>query len=704
MQAQKAVAAIICAAALSIILLAMAGGVINYSPVPYWDMWNGTLGFIQSFDQTPRQALFEQHNEHRIVLTNLLFLLEYKIFDGSNKFLIIMNYVCVALIAGIFWRCVQVINRDYPVPGHSMIAGLLLSAWLFLWTQQENLTWAFQSQFFLAELVPLMAFLALGRATLDKSLRSPWFWSSVGLGILSVGTMANGVATLPLLALGAIVLRQGWLRSVILVIVAAACITLYFQDYHNPVGHGSLIETLLHDPVGMMLYTFRYLGSPFFYIFGGTKPADIFAVVSGAILAFIAAGLSLRVLMGRRLHHVSEGLLLFMIYVGLSAFVTAGGRLILGMESAFASRYTTPALMVWAALFCIMSPLLLAPFKKAGSERLAWLSIVCAASLMLLKYQLVALTPVDQVLHQRNVAVLAAELGIKDPLYMNTVFPSADFVVSLGAKASETDLAIFGLQPYRDLRESIGQPVTDVPSSTCLGHLDHVENLVDSSTYVRIHGWQFDPETNKVDPYLKIVNDDGALVGFALSGQAREDVAEAVDRKALKAGFDGYVLYSALGDPLTVLGEKCQLQGGVIERPFMLQRGMTVDAGLVSVTNSQIVEATGWDGADYYRSELPGLQVRGTWVTSDADTGTIRLVLKPGDTFLYRSGPTQARQLLKIVGTDRQVPLQTASEWTLIELNRDIFETDSVEIEITDADDGWGGWSAIAVRAPESLQ
>ena len=59
--------------AFAMVLLAMIGGVRRYSPIPFGDMWNGTLGFFVRIQDGDYSAWWAQHNEHRIVLARILF-------------------------------------------------------------------------------------------------------------------------------------------------------------------------------------------------------------------------------------------------------------------------------------------------------------------------------------------------------------------------------------------------------------------------------------------------------------------------------------------------------------------------------------------------------------------------------------------------------------------------------------------------------
>ncbi|WP_200843251.1 hypothetical protein, partial [Raoultella sp. 18083] len=121
-------------------------------------------------------------------------------------------------------------------PRRTWIAGtVLLALWLFSWVQRENLTWAFQSQFFLAQLLPLAGFYCLYRATRPPAAQG-WFVAACALGVLSIGTMVNGVMALPMMVLYALVARLGWKRTAVLALLAALCIAAYTAGYVSPGG------------------------------------------------------------------------------------------------------------------------------------------------------------------------------------------------------------------------------------------------------------------------------------------------------------------------------------------------------------------------------------------------------------------------------------------------------------------------------------
>ncbi len=167
------------------------------------------------------EAWWRQANEHRLVLPKALFWMEYTWFGGQQVFLIIMNYVLVGCGLAVFAAFLR--DRLPAQPGRSWFFGVtLLAIGLFSWVQKENLAWANQGQFFLAQVLPLVGFYCLYRAACAPTARG-WFPAASLIGVLSVGTMANGVMALPMMVLYAAVARLGRRRTLILAVLTAIC-------------------------------------------------------------------------------------------------------------------------------------------------------------------------------------------------------------------------------------------------------------------------------------------------------------------------------------------------------------------------------------------------------------------------------------------------------------------------------------------------
>jgi hypothetical protein len=519
-------------AAAIFIALAIIGTVHKYSPVPFWDMWDSYINFYIRASAGDWGSWWAQHNEHRILLARLFFWMDLAWFDGRGWFLLAINYLLMGLVSIIFWLTWQAHSKK-----ENLYLGFFLLAWLFSWSQHENLTWGFQSVFILAQLLPLAAFYFLHRAVSSETYPGLLFSVATLCGLLAVGSLASGVLALPLMTVYAVLVRMRWQRSLLLAILSLATIWLYFHNYHAPVRHGSLTRALLENPVDFVHYVLLYLGGPFFYLFG----SRFIAVLAGAFLITSSAVFVWRILPNVRQASLSLALLTFILYIGGTAVGTAGGRLIFGVEQALSSRYMTPVLMAWAALLVLYVPSLNSLNRRMRGQ--LWIPFLLLLALML-PQQLKALASQQEVLFQRKIAALALELGVKDQPQIRHIYPSAATVLSSSEVPRERNLSIFGLSPIRDAREAMDKMM---PIQQCQGHVDRVEAIEGVTRYLRVRGWFYDSRHHSVPESVRFVDNQGIVKGIVLTGKLRPDVAKAIDPAAELSGFEGYVLADAQG-------------------------------------------------------------------------------------------------------------------------------------------------------------
>jgi hypothetical protein len=521
------------------VALAVIGGVRSYSPVPFADMWNGYLDFYIQAQNGNWSAWWAQHNEHRILLTRIFFWLDLHFFAGRIWFLLIVNYALMGMTCLVFSLAIrEQTDRggQWPI--------FFVTAWLFSWSQHQNLTWGFQSQFIMAQLIPLAAFYCLHRAA-GPERNTAKFLLATAFGLASIATMANGILVLPLMTLLAMVLRMSWKRHVILIATSICAVTLYFLDYSHPGGHGSLFKTVATAPLPCFQFIALYLGGPFFHFTGGGDVGFWIAMVSGFSLICVAAFMACKELATPERSSLRLSLLTFVLYIGGTAFGTAGSRLTFGLNQAFESRYSTPALMAWAALFVIMIP------KLHGAKK-EWLlpPWTCFFALLLaaLPMQTKALSTKENVLFERTVAALSLELNVKDHQQIMNAFPFPDWALSLAKTPSQLNLSIFGLPPIKDARDRLGAPAPPQSQTRSnIGNIDALYLIPGEPDFIGVRGWFFDREAKRVPATVDFVNQDNLIVGMALTGQPRSDVAGAVDPQAAESGFKGYLLSSALG-------------------------------------------------------------------------------------------------------------------------------------------------------------
>lgn len=678
--------------------LAVIGAIKSYSPVPYWDMWDGYLRFYTSVSEGDFGAWWAQHNEHRIVLSRILFWIDISFFAGLSWFLIITNYVLMICTVSVFYKFLQERVKQDSSHLAGKVLRLFIIAILFSWIQVSNLTWGFQSQFILAQLLPLLAFYVLHLSFTSQKSGKSLFLTACFLGVLSVGTMANGILALPLMLVLGLILRISKIKLFILALLAITMIGLYFYGYHSPDGHGSIKAAVLNNPIDVFKFLLLYIGGPFYYMTG--EGSFIIAQLAGIFLIGSAICFGWQSLKKPDKHSLQLALLSFILYVGGTALGTAGGRVVFGLEQALSSRYQTPVLMAWVALLVLFSPLIISSIKK---HPYLMLSILFVLLVSLLPIQFKALQLKEGEHFEKEIAALALELNIKDQDQIVSVFPSAEWALAIVEKPVEFDLSIFGTPKIKNVAQLIGRTSSENQLFKCSGSVDEISEIDGVSDYVRIRGWMYQNSTRATPEVIHIVNGGNKIIGYALTGQPRADIAKEINNKAGWSGFKGYLLSQEMGGGITLEGHgkaECKLSVTIPLLAFDVKK-IDIEKGDITVNASQVVSDNSWLGSDFYRTTVSGYKVYGSFITGDQDTGAITLKLKKGDSLFYRSGPvmTNQRIIIKSEKTFLQ-KLPQAIDWIKLEFsNKHLAEEFDVILEDNGA--GWGEWSAIVVKTDD---
>jgi hypothetical protein len=536
--------------------MAIIGGIRSYTPVPIDDMIDGFLGFFSNGYYDHISAWWWQHNEHRTVLSRILFWLDIVLFQGKLWFLTVVNYLLMGISYLFFYMMLKErlsTEKDaFPLKVLSLVILIMLVSWI----QQDNFVRAFQNGFFLAQLLPLIAFFLLHRAYVNPVSSTRLFILACLTGVASLGSMANGVLTLPLMALFALILRMSWHRVIILMILAVIGNLLYFHNYITPPQHNSLIDTVFNDPVGLLIFVLYYLGGPFYYITGeGNFNIPVLAAI---FLIASAVFFTWKSIKKPATSSLEFALLSFLLYIGIAAVGTGGGRVSLGLEQAFTSRYQTPVLMAWATLIILYAPAIARGINHAPRQVLGALMLI---PLILLPIQRQALQSQQSILFEEQIGALALELGINDQEQIVAIYPFPEKALKNTRTAVEEGFSIFGRSPLEKVNQLIGRSEEYRSFALCQGYLDNIYNMEHNDGYVRVRGWLFQPDARKSPSKIHILNEEGRIIGYALTGQPRPDVAIEIDPEAKESGYVGYLMTQELGRSIILRGYEpdCEL-------------------------------------------------------------------------------------------------------------------------------------------------
>lgn len=491
-------------------------------------MWDGTVLF--HFERKLRgiATFFEQANEHRILWSRILFWADYKFFSALNYLTVATNLVLMATL----WIALALAAKRLAGPNRraGFIAAMLVALPCFSWLQAENITWGYQSQFFLAYLLPLLAFMCMARWMREG--REAWYVGAVLLAAASTMAMANGLLALPLLIVMLLVNRRfGWLRLLLLFSITAAIFALWFRGYFfrgHPVAplteQAKLILTFLGAP-GHFLFHSEVLG------FG------LGAAVIASCAYFICAWAT-----GRTRDPLYSGLVLFLIYVCAAGAAVARGRAFDDYHMTLTSRYETPVLLAYAVTALM--------YMHLGRHRVATpavlATVLACASIILVENQMTAVGAGGPLqVAQRMHAALALNLGIRDSETTKAIYPADEAaqvtnVLQRGQMARDANLGVFALPALQVTRLAIGKTPEALDLVSCEGHVDLVYDIAADPKYLRVFGWTFDA-TRQAVPSAAFIVAKGLIVGVGLTGRERPDV-ERAKPLAVRAGFGGYML------------------------------------------------------------------------------------------------------------------------------------------------------------------
>ena len=198
--------------------------------IPIWDEFDTVLDFLVALDSGLNarglvERLLAMNNEHRMVVSRLLFASSYWLFGGINfaAIAVIGDLLLVATVGLLVWRAEGAMAR--------LRLGALLGALVFQLQHHENLFWGGSSiDHFLVVLAAVGSLAALSR---------PGRWSLVvagGCALAATFTLAHGLLVWPV-GLAVLGLQRRWRDAGVWIGVAAAALAAYFSGFAFNPGH-----------------------------------------------------------------------------------------------------------------------------------------------------------------------------------------------------------------------------------------------------------------------------------------------------------------------------------------------------------------------------------------------------------------------------------------------------------------------------------
>ncbi len=532
---------VLAAVVFAIAATSIIGAKIIYSPVPGWDHWLGAIDFYDKARTDFWGQVWAQHYEHRIVLSKLLFYIDNAYFGGSMSFLIVVNFVLAFLVGlALAWLAWCMFGDS---PAARRVLGLVAIGVGLSWMHAENLTFAFQSQFFLTPLFGVVRFVL---AVLAKQRGAWWLYAlSVLTGMVGAISMGSGLPIPLVLLVLLLVIRAPWKVLVVAAAATGVFMFLYFRGYVSP--HYAIAP---QGPlVSFWHWGVPFLGGPMRWATGSVGAAQ----VTGVVFLVVAAALGIFMLIRRPRRLMDWAAMAVVVFAVANAVSSSTFRGIFGAEFATTSRYQIVVASAWFAL----GLLVVSAFSRGGRSPLAAAWVVALAFVLILvgaqRHSLDGpLSPTLMVTQQpapRLAAALSVELGTGDlESEVPELYWTRDGWAQITDFARANRLAVFGSE-LAGLREMVGKPDDRFTTVPCEAQVS-ITRAVPDRPWSTVHGWTDLPNVAQTPRLVEFRAPDGTVAGFGVAGQQTPDGSPAAAGTA--GGISGYVLTAHAQDFTTV--------------------------------------------------------------------------------------------------------------------------------------------------------
>jgi len=504
----------------------------SYTCLPFWDLWSVSI-FLAGPKPSVLQWLWAQHNEHRIPLSKIVLLLDYRLFHGMDIFPLCCIFLAQLMLLSVLLYAFAAVGR---MRGAVWRAAAGISAvCLFSTAQWENFVSGFQVAFFLVGLFFSLAMLAVLRSGAHDGVPRGTQWKRAALAVLAGAaatySLANGIIVWPIMTLVAVLNRC---RRNIIVFEALSGLLVggsYLYHYKTRAAQISSLPWTRYIEL-IALYIVKYVGAPM--DFGHLWLAGVFGAV--ALIAVLL--LVWRILFSSDRSPFLLLLASLFLFVLGTAAMTAFGRMHFGTDQALSSRYSTVALLLWLSLAVWLLRFVSRRSTLAFVVVQAGLLLIIALGAARLKY------PMRQAEARRmraSTASLAILTGVFDPQVLAGVYPNAELPWRQASFFRQEKLSIFATALARHLNQPLSAVYRMRPQS-CWGEVTTAESIVQSAgSGLRLSGWAWDPYRHEVVNEIVFAG-GGRIIGYATPGIWRPDLSVRLgSRTARRAGWIGYL-------------------------------------------------------------------------------------------------------------------------------------------------------------------
>lgn len=500
-----------CVLFLGLATIAVTGMLVvhSYSGMPTADQWapiewlaahNGIAGW---------QYLWQQHNEHRLLIPNIFYLVDIYLFHAQSIFLLVSIFFLQSLHL-LLW-VVVLAKRFTPPIGRAAIG--FAAFCLFRPTQIQNFIWGFQICFILTLVAGVAAFAAITLGARSAGNRRGYFLAAIVCAVIASFSSLNGLLVWPVLVIACLALQ--WPRRVVALLIgtAAACLAAYFWGY----AWASSLK--LGQAAEIAKYFSYYFGASVHYLGPGSwNSVSALVVLGTAALAVTALLVAyIRVIRDQQI----EPFRLFLVSTGLfciaTAAMTALGRAQMGPEQAAAGRYQSYAMLFWLCFILTIVDTMQSREQQSKLIFGALLAVIAA-------WMLAGMTQVPAFARalksqrlEEETATLAIAAHAWDPILAD--FSPQSFLKEKNAQDMDFLWNIRGWIYDDKFYRALGQPLSATYAlaapTACQGELQQANGGANNLfPWQRLYGWGWDVAAKVRVEQVLIVDPEGDVIGL----------------------------------------------------------------------------------------------------------------------------------------------------------------------------------------------
>jgi hypothetical protein len=371
--------------------------------------------------------LMAPHNEHRLALVRLAFLLDYDCFQGTSIFVTLVLVLSNLTLGGTIGALATV---GLSAAQRAFVIALSL-AFFVSPVQIENVILPIHMCFPLVCILAIFAFACTAHAATEGTRPLVWIYSLVGSGAAALCpyAMANGViaAAMTVALVWVLPAKESVRMSVTVAALAAVAACLWGLQLPNGSLHATVIN--LHgilDAITFFLALIGLAGASAPRMFGGIDVAIVMGIAGIAGWSAVLLLLLERWRRGCPADANTIALFLGSTFVVLTAIMITLGRAGGGPVQALSTRYATFSLTFWASLIGIGWRIAPELGRYSGLARRS--TAVAGTLLLLLSY--LAWFRVAETSHARATVadMVSTELrsGHFDPAHVSLIYPRPD--------------------------------------------------------------------------------------------------------------------------------------------------------------------------------------------------------------------------------------------------------------------------------------